>query len=371
MTLVDERNYITNEFNELGNDLVSFVENTKPLSLKAFCQQGPVRHQELLLVDTQTLLSQPDLIESFKIIMNTYLGVIFFHDEKNQEAQAWIENHSFFLNKIVGNYSFPMKDLDQSILRNQFMFFQQLVQDQKKLQLQMVNFSQELDKVLQNAELEMITAKKIHETLLPKRKEEVRGLKFLNKYSVGDSNGGEFFDLITVNHVVYQIFISSDSYLVSSALIGMINDYKSKGFSPDQFIKDAREEIATINSSKKKSCIGQIAVFEIDTNQLTMKFYGDSSDAFSSMTGEIDFTSPYQLKKDESLVLMSPGFVSNWTELQIKPNIYEFLNSNKNMNQAELLTELFLQESIAKKDQSTKDATVVMIEVNRHGIHQV
>src|SRR5690606_11849978 len=115
----------------------------------------------------------------------------FIHDHSNEKAQAWVTNEGAFLPKIIGEYSLPMSQLHWTILSNQLQFIWTLLEDQKKLQKHMVQFSLELDQVLQNAEVEMNKAKKINEVLVPRRKEEIKGITFSNKYLAGDGGGGE------------------------------------------------------------------------------------------------------------------------------------------------------------------------------------
>jgi hypothetical protein len=78
------------------------------------------------------------------------------------------------------------------------------------------------------------------------------------------------------------------------------------------------------------------------------------------------------MSKGEKLIVFSPGFIFNWREGRIKEELYSFLNNHHQLSQTDLMMEVFLQLSLVKEmDFLTKDATVVMMEVNRHGIHQI
>jgi hypothetical protein len=122
---------------------------------------------------------------------------------------------------------------------------------------------------------------------------------------------------------------------------------------------------------------------EIDTSHLTMKIHGwGKAEFYSHSKGKIDLglsatqnstaSIPYQMTKGEKLIVFSPGFIFNWREGRIKQELYSFLNNHHQLTQTDLMMEVFLQLSLVKEmDFLTKDATVVMMEVNRHGIHQI
>ena len=56
----------------------------------------------------------------------------------------------------------------------------------------------------------------------------------------------------------------------------------------------------------------------------------------------------------------------------IKKELYSFLKDHHQLTQTDLMMEIFLQLSLVKEsDFLSKDATVVMMEVNRHAIHQI
>lgn len=376
MVLLDERNFLSKLLEDQGFNIFDFYEGHETLSMKTISELPLGRRADVLLVDTQTVLNHPDLQEKFKVVLNTFLGVIFIHEQNNKVAQSWVEDQAAFLTKIIGEYAVPMPQLNWTMLSNQLQFLWTMLDEQKKLQKHIVKFSQELDNALQSAETEMMKAKNIHEILIPKRAEEIKGVNFINKYAAGDGGGGEFYDLHQTGNKVFQILISSQSYLISSSLIGILNIHKQKDFSPTAFIEDAKNEIQAINGSKKKKSEVDVVVLELDTNQLNLKSYGwGKAEFFSQKNGKIDLapgSSPYQLNKGEKVIVFSPGFLFNWKEGKIKHELYTFIKNHHQLGQNDLMMELFLQLSVVKdNDFLTKDATVTMMEVNRHGMHQI
>jgi hypothetical protein len=317
------------------------------------------------------LLKHPSLQENFKTIINTFLGVVFFHEHSNSKAQQWVEDQAAFLTKIVGEYSLPMAQLQWTMLSNQMQFFWTILQDQKELQKKLANFSQDLDLLMQNAEAQVARAKSIHETLIPRRSEEIKGVIFSSKYAAGDGGGGEFYDLIQTPHKVYQVIVSSQSYLVSSTLLGLLNQHKQKDFSPVAFLKEAKNEIEVVNSSKKKKSEVDVMVLELDLSQLILTAHGSGKVEFYSLSNDqIRLDTPYHLARGEKIVVLSAGFLSNWKEVS-RISVGQMLK-DQSLPLPELLNELFFQ---LKLDQASeflkKDATVVMMEVKRHGMHQV
>ena len=108
MIIVDERNFICPELDNKGFSVFDFFEARDVMDLPKFCALPLKKRADILLVDTETLLQHPEKQESFRAIINTFLGVIFFHDQKNQKAQEWVEREAAFLTKIVGEYALPM-----------------------------------------------------------------------------------------------------------------------------------------------------------------------------------------------------------------------------------------------------------------------
>lgn len=371
MIIIDERSFIKKEMEEKGFGIFDFYQNHKVMTVSEFCSLPLQRRAEVLLVDTETLLKNPQHQESFRSIINTFLGVVFFHEHANEKAQKWVETEAAFLTKIVGEYSLPMAQLQWTMLSNQLQFFWTLLEEQKHLQQHMVSFSRELDQVLRSAEIEMARAKKIHEVLIPRRQDEIKGVYFSNKYAAGDGGGGEFYDLFQSTGKVYQILVSSQSYLISSSLLGLLTRHKQKDFDPYEFLKDADAEIGVINGAKKKKSEAEVVVMELDLSKLTVKLYGDTkAEFYSQKKGPVNLKTAYQLEKGENLIVFSPGFIFNWKETQ-KIDIPSFLKSRQ-MKPNEMLNELFIVLKMDQESQFLKrDATVAMMEVKRHGIHQV
>jgi hypothetical protein len=375
MIILDERDFLEKELRLKGFEIFDFYQERRVLNMDSFVALDLKRRNEIILVDTETVLSHPESFERFKTLLNTFLGVIFFHEHQNSRAQDWVKDESSYLKKIIGEYCLPMPDLSWNILSNQIQFFWNLVDEQKNLQKHLAQFSYELENVLQNAEEDMLKAKKIHETLIPKRNEEIKGIGFTYKYSAGEGGGGEFYDLVQTSAKIFHIIFSGQSYLLSSAVMGLLSSQKENNFKPDVFIQDVSKEADTINSSKKKKVDFDLLVTEIDPAALTFKIHTQSNSEFYSYSKEqlrLNKGDTYQMSKGEKMIIFSSGFVFNWRESHPKENLYDFLKKEVHLSTGELTSELFFQLKEGKEGKFLKkDATLLLMEVNRHGIHKV
>ena len=374
MIILDERAFLLKNLENQGFDLFDFFVDYKVLDLNSFNQLPLQRRADFLLVDTQSLLNKLDKLEEFKTVANTFAGILFFHETNNTKALEWVGQQAAFQNKIIGQHELPMSPVQWNILSNQMNFLWTLLQEQKALQNHMIQFSQELDQVLQSAETEMTKARKIHEVLVPKRSDEIKGIHFLNRYAAGEGGGGEFYDLIQSGTHIYQILVTSQSYLISSAIIGLMNQHRQKDFNVEAFLKDALAEIDTINSSKKKKSEVELHIIEIDTTNLSLKvIHSGNSLLYSFNYGLIPQNRGdlHRLERGEKVLLLSPGFVHNWKESQLQ-ELSKYLNDHHELSSSEILIELFYEIKKCQKGEFlTKDSTVVMMEVNRHGMHKI
>jgi hypothetical protein len=375
MVIVDNRHFIAKALEEQQLNLYDFYDAHQVLSVNEFTKLPLTRRMEVLLIDTHSLLESPEQIEACMAIINTFQGAFFFHEKSNEIAQKWVQGQASLWPKIMSESSLPMTKMNWTLLSNQLQFFWSMLQEQLQLQKHMEEFGQELDQVFQSAQLEMIRAKKIHESLIPKRNDEIKGVHFLHKYASGEGGGAEFFDLHQAGNKAFQILVTSESYLISSSLLGVLNLHKTRGFDAEKFLLDARTEIEVVNGSKKKKALVDLLVLELDFSQLLLRRHGHhKAELYSQLSGLVNFSeeNEYKLSKGEKFIVFSSGFLFNWKETDRKKDIHSFLKNHQELSQQDLMTELFFQ---IRKDANgqflKKDATILMMEVNRHGIHQV
>jgi hypothetical protein len=375
MLIVDDSDFIRRSMEEMGLTIYDFHDNLQVMGLAAFAKLPLQRRLDVILIDTQSVLDDPKTFEVCKAVMNTFQGAYFFHEKKNERARQWVEDQASFLPKILGECAVPMPSRAATLLANQLQFFCTLLQEQQMLQKHMMEFSQELEQVMETAQWEVSRAKRIHEILTPKRTEDIKGVTFYSKYASGQGGGAEFFDLHHAGNRAFMIMVSSASYLISSSLLGVLNNHKSREFDVASFMADARADIAAINGQKKKMSSVDLMVLELDFTDLSLKSHGDHGSKFLSLQkgpAALKVGGVYKLDRGEKFIVFSSGFIFNWKDGDHKEDLPTLVKSHQNLGAPELATELFfnLRHRFAGKG-FKRDATVVMMEVKRHGMHQV
>jgi len=375
MIIIDEFNYLEKELKSHGFEVFDFFDHCQVMDLKTFISLDLKRRSDFVLVDTQTLMNHPDQIENFKVILNTFLAVVFFHKHSNEKAQQWVGDESGFLTKIVGEYSLPMSQVSWTIFSNQLQFFWSLIEEQKKLQNHLVKFSSEIDELLKTAKTEVTKAKKLHDTLIPRRREDIKGITFQNRYAAGNGKAAEFYDFIQTPSKVYQILFSSQSYLTSSSLLAILAKSREGHFDPQLFIRSAYAEIESINAAKKTKIQTDLMVLELDLVSLRLSALTQSKvELYSQSSGKIDLAlgDYYQLERGDKIIIFSSGFLFNWQEGKKGKSLNEALQKKFKDSSTELMSELFFQLKFSKDEQILqKDATLIVMEVHRHGVHKV
>lgn len=335
-----------------------------------------------LFIDVAALISLP-VNDELLARLNTFPSIIAFCD-KSPDQQKWLQQVMHATDRVIAVHDINMNDENWELLKNQCTFFWRQRVERMRLREQMVRFSQEMDSLIQNAQRDMQRAKKIHEDVVPRRVEEVRGLNLYTKYAVGDGAGSEYFDVLRENQKTHLIFIHTNSYLASSCLMGLLAKHKSGHADRQSFLAEARMEIKGINSHKKVPVQVQLLWMTID--QAGLQCEGQSYGDFQvinqergvieipngvSFLGEQEGNFDFRLTRGEKLVVFSPGFISNWDSSQKKKRD-AFCDEQKKLSPQDLLMELFFQlKTSSSGDFLVKDATAVLMEVQRHAIQSV
>jgi len=374
MIIIDNSNQLKKSLEAYGLDLHEPFQNAQIYTIEDFTKLEIKKRNDFILVDTVSVMSHRDQDEFF-IKLNTFHGAFFFHEHKNQNAQTWLESQSGFLKKILGEWCLPMTNHQAQILSNQLQFFWQLIDEQKNLQLKLFDFSKEIEKIFESAETEIERAKKLHETLVPKREQEIKGIHFSHKSSSGQGLSAEFYDLIQQNQKAFHVLLSTSSYLVSSTVIGLLSQYREKHFTPEQFLIEANQDIKKIAESKKKPIEVELVIIEVDFSAMTMSTHGtDKVEIFSSVNKRVVLNTEkkYELTKGDKIIILSPGFSYNWRSHLPHIGIYDFLKNIWQKSSDEIMNDLYMElkgQEISYSQE--KDSSIIMMEVNRHGIYKV
>jgi hypothetical protein len=201
-------------------------------------------------------------------------------------------------------------------------------------------------------------------------------VSIVHRYAAGSGIGTEFSDVIQDGSHLHQIIFATSSFLLSSSAVSLIQEMKGSHFNPAVFIKNLKDELISLNQTKKKKIESHLMVMSLDLTQLKASFAGWGDFEFYSQVkgmGKIDFVGEtMNFQKDERVVFFSPGFVSNWSDYKSLPSLKQIVENHSKGPIYDLLTELIFQlKKVSAEDFLNRDATVVALEVNRYGIQQV
>lgn len=389
MRIIDTQNRIIPAMQEHHLDVEDFFPHMKVSSPQEFLKSPLEGRSEVLLIDVPSMVGH-QVNDQLLAMINTHpAAVLFVPSPAKKEWEDWLTQLLALTDKVVSVHRLPMGATEWSLLRNQLLYFWRQGLDRQRFREQMVRFSQEMDELVRGAQLEMLKAKKIHEGVVPRRTEDLKAVQLTSKYAVGEGAGSEYFDVIRGQNFVHLVFLHTTSYLASSCLMGLLNKYKGgpMGLDPQLFLQEAAFEIRGINANKKKPVDVQLMLLRLD--QVSLKCEGHAFGAFELFSQEHGFRAlpqlsgfdsqkmdearfSFSLRRGEKVVVFSPGFIFNWNETRPAAERGPFIQANQNLSGSELLMELFFQlKKQSSGDFLAKDATAVMMEVNRHGIQQV
>ncbi len=376
MVIVDEKGHILKQLEELDLLDTDGFEDVKVLSVTDFLNLPLQMQQDLVVVDIPSVLQYPESVESFRGHANTFSGVVFTHPEKEGQMRDWVQTEASIFPHILQVFSWPMKELEMELFKNLAKTFTRIRIEQQQHQKQITQFSQDLDQLLRLAQHEISRAKNVHNRLVPKRIDEYKGVSIVHRYAAGSGIGTEFSDVIQSGQYLYQIMFATSSFLLSSTAVSLIQEMKQQKFDPINFYQTLKDELITLNQTKKKKIESHLMIMSFDLTQLKASFTGWGEFEYYSKVkgkGKVDFVGEsLSFQKDERIIFFSPGFISNWNEYKSLPNRQEIVENHSNGPIYDLLTELIFQlKKVSAEDFLNRDATIVALEVNRHGIQQV
>lgn len=388
MLILDAHNRLLPDMQTHKLDLEDFFPSLKVCGPEELLKSPLEGRSDVLLLDVPSLAGVP-VDDTLLSHLNTFPAILAFMPAPAQaEWEKWLAGIMTLSDKVIAVHRLPMGEDGWNLVRNQLLLFWRQKEEKRRFREQMVRFSQDMDELIKAAHKDMQRAKKIHEDVVPKRSEELRGLTLYSKYAVGEGAGSEFSDLIKGTTDAHIFFLHTNSYLASSCLMGIINKYKGGGsFDTHLFLQEAAMEIRSINLHKKKPVHVELLLARI--NSLTLEVEGHCFGGFEMLVlgkpalplprlPEFDLERTeaahfrFVLERGEKAVVFSPGFIFNWDEGGPTMDRGHFWERNARLPASELLMEYFFQ---LKKDVTgeflPKDATVVMLEVHRHVIQKV
>lgn len=370
MIVIDEKAQVVEKLKKLGLEFCDFYDHLKVESLKQFNKYPLGRRPEVIIVNFSTLLNNSLEREDFKIQLNTYAGALILCENESERAEAYQLVGE--MPKILGIFGPNLTPQEGEVLGNLLSYFWSMTQEQRNFQQRMYQFSLEIEQLMATAEEDMMRAKALHEKFLPKRTESIKGLTFYSKFMTGSGRGVEFFDLIHNANKSYQVYLSTSSYLVSGSILALLEKHKQQGFEVQTFLREAANDIGVIQETKSTALDVSLTVIEIDLNDLSMTVYGKTDLKILKDGKIIKQQDGINLVKGEKIIILSAGYMKNLKLLALPFNIEKTYDQHRSLNPHELLSEMiFKLKSSLEVEQDMSDMIAVMLEVNRHGIHQV
>ncbi len=384
MLIVDEGQRILKVLKERSLDVDALCAPVRGCTPSEFASAPLEGRGEPLLADAVALSRLP--FDEVLARFNTHTAVLLFAD--GGVDQEWMRRVLALSERVIGVYQLPLGEQAAAVLNNQLLSFLRQKEERARLGEQMARFSREMDELIRATHLDMHRAKKIHEDVVPKRMEDLKGVSLYSKYAVGEGSGSEYFDLVKGPAHTHLVFLHTDSYLVSSCLMGILNKHKAypAGLDPESFLHEAAMEVRSVNAHKKKPVKAHVLLLRLEQGSLQcsghcyggFELHGQDKGRVVLPSG-LELGAPtdkarfsLSLARGEKLVVFSPGFISNWDEAGGSTSREAFMAAHAGLSSQELLMELFFQiKKHSSGDFLAKDATAVMMEVNRHAIQQV
>ncbi len=249
--------------------------------------------------------------------------------------------------------------------------------------------SQQMNKIVGRSLAELQRLKRLHEKIVPMRKENFKGLNIVSKFGAGESSGGEFFDIIKGDKQFLVLVTSSSSYVVSSMVLTHFEYFRDKvSFSNEEmekFLTDLSHDIRDRGFDDADERVVEIFLMRIDLNSLQVEGHQFGEFELKSLKGvhtksnelpldDMFFEKSHfvsRLDRGEKLLILSPGVLRNFhSRKEELPS--SFYNDLFEQVPNQMINEIFFQmKKEVKGDFLDHDATVIYLEVNPNVIVQV
>jgi hypothetical protein len=313
------------------------------------------------------LIATADTLSEVRAFINKRKDklIIGMNSRKDFKLVAELKDH---FSKIFG-----FVDLSQEIEYNIPVMKNYLSMNFTRGTLPLDKLANELDKIYKFTQSELVKIKDLHDRFVKVREDKMKGVTLTSKFMAGEKSGGEFFEILQDEHEVIFIQAGSDSYILSSLLLGEIQALKEKinGGSlqtlTEQFI-----ELLNYHCSENKGEL-TYCIMSLNLKSLNVSFKVKGQGHLFFNDEWISFDAPIKLKlrPKQRLLIISDGAFKNWTLLSKKP-VAKFFKTNSAMSTKDLIKEFFFEVSRNKKGHFLDcDALMATVEIEESRIYQV
>lgn len=318
------------------------------------------RHPLILIVTAETLNEVKSLITKRQEKL-----IIGMNSRKDFKLVAELK-HEY--SKIFG-----FIDLSQEIEYNIPLLKNYLSLNFSRAIMPMEKLASDLEKIYEHTKSELIKIKDLHDRFVKVRIDKLKGMSLTSKFMAGEKSGGEFFEILQNEQEILFIQAGSDSYILSSLLLGELETLKEKAITgslqihSEQFLKTINQHASENNGELTYT------VMTINLKNLHASFMIKGQGHLFYDNEWISFDQPMQvkLKPRQRLFLVSDGAFKNWTLLS-KKTIETFFKGNQEMPTRDLITEFFFEVSRNKSGNFlVYDALIAAVDVEETKLYQV
>ncbi len=281
--------------------------------------------------------------------------------------------------KIVGELKnnfdkiFGFIDLSQEIEYNVPILKNYLNLHFSKSGVRLEQLSNDINKIYEFTKSELGRIKELHERLVKVRVDQLKGVSISSKFMAGEKTGGEFFEIIHNEQEILFIQAGSNSYLLSSLILGEIESLKEYSKNPDlKMLTEKFEKVinhfANENKAELSYCLMNL---NLKTLQATFTLRGTSYLFYQGEMLSLDQPLNLKLKPKDRLSIISEGAIKNW-ELLSKLSNKKFFIDNQALETKDLINEFFFEISRNKIGPFlVHDALLAVINIEEAFLYQL
>jgi hypothetical protein len=219
---------------------------------------------------------------------------------------------------------------------------------------------------------ELTKIKDLHDRFVKVRVDQLKGASLTSKFMAGEKSGGEFFDIIQSEQEVLFVQAGSDSYILSSMILGEIENLKEKtgtGFqnSSEKFLKVINHHAVENNASLTYCMIN----LNLKTLQASLIVKGKGQVFYQNELISFEGPMKLNLKPKERVVFVTEGSMKN-LEMSSKVTTKKFFHDNQTMTTKDLVNEFFFEVSRNKFGNFlVYDALITVLEIEENVLYQL
>jgi hypothetical protein len=313
------------------------------------------------------VIDQNSILESIELLKRrNQKTIIALNSRKDFKLVSTLKD---FFSNIFGFIDLSQEaEYNQPLIKN----YVALIPQNQFVDLQ--KLADELEKIFDYTTNELNRVKDLHERLVKVRLDKYKGVSLYSKFMAGEKSGGEFFDVIQNESDFFFLQVGSDSYLLTSLVLGEIESLKEekKSEGNDESLESFKNKIINISAENKASlsyCLMNLKSKNLNAH-LELKGLG-----YLYLNNELhsfDRALDLKFRPGQRMIVLSEGAMKNWNLLNPNLTLKEFFQKNKEVESKDLITEFFYELSRHKKGSFLiYDAFAAIVEIDPNTIYEI